>query len=209
MHEEIETRVGTILTGTASGLVPMAIFTPVYAIWPVLAWGVPGLVFFVAAVAWSVHLARSAARLVRLGRELPHATGAVDARITRGMTIVGSIQGGLILTSVVVLGLLGRWEWVLPAVVLVVALHFYPMPAIFGRTIDYYLGTAMLVVAGIGLYLASLPNVPWQTTWGVVGIGAALVTSGYGLWMQLTARRVLTEYQEIGGRPGLVTPTHR
>lgn len=81
------------------------------------------------------------------------------------MAIVGSIQGGLILTSVIALALLGRHLWILPTVALVVALHFYPMPAIFGRTIDYYLGTAMLVAAVIGFVLAA-QGADWQVVCG-------------------------------------------
>ena len=107
------------------------------------------------------------------------------------------IQGGLILTSAVTLALIGHWTWILPVVVLIVALHFYPMTWIFRRTIDYYLGTAMLIVALIGLYLSAQDAVPWQTTWGITGIGATLVTSAYGLWIRLTARRVLTDYEAL------------
>lgn len=175
----------------------MAIFTPAYAIWPVFAWPAPGIVFFLLAAAWSAYLAVSAARLLRLARELPHETNADDARIAKGMAIVSSIQGGLILASAVVLALLGRWTWILPVVALIVALHFFPMPWIFRRTIDYYLGTAMLVVAAIGLFLSAQGAVVWQTTWAVIGIGAALVTSAYGLWIRRTAKRVLADYAAL------------
>lgn len=197
MSDDLSKRVGTILNGTASGLIPMAIFTPVYAIWPVFAWPITGSVFFILALAWSIYLAMSAVRLLRYSRTLPRETNEDDARISKGMTVVSSIQGGLIVTSIVVLALLGLWAWILPAVVLVVALHFFPMPWIFHRTIDFYLGTAMLIVAVVGLYLSAQDTVTWQTTWAVVGIGAALVTSTYGLWIRLTARRVLREYDAL------------
>lgn len=197
VSDELATRIGTIVNGTASGLIPMAIFTPVYAIWPIFAWPFPGTVFFLLAAAWSIYLAVSAARLLRLSRDLPHETNVDDARITKWMTIVSSIQGGLILTSAIVLALTGLWTWILPIVVLVVALHFFPMPWIFRRTIDYYLGTAMLIVAVLGLYLSAQDAASWQITWTVVGIGAALVTSTYGLWIRLTARRVLNEHAAL------------
>lgn len=71
------------------------------------------------------------------------------------------------------------------------------MPAIFGRTIDYYLGAVMLVVAGIGLYLASKPSISWQLTWGVTGVGGALVTSTYGLYIVLEGRRAIRPYKGI------------
>ena len=143
---------------------------------------------------WSVTLAVHAGRLFKLARTLPRETNALDARITKGMTIVSSIQGGLIAVSVAVLALTGQWQWILPVVALIVALHFFPMPAIFGRTIDYYLGTAMLIVAVVGLYLTAQGDWSWAPTWGITGVGAALVTSTYGLWMLLTATRVRAEY---------------
>ena len=57
-----------------------------------------------------------------------------------------------------------RYVWIPPAVALIVGLHFFPMPVIFGRTIDYYLGTVMLMVANVGLYLASQSSISWQFT---------------------------------------------
>ncbi|MER3395153.1 MAG: hypothetical protein RIA38_09325, partial [Microcella pacifica] len=157
--DQLSTRIGTILGGVAAGLIPMAIFTPVYAVWAIFAWPIPGTTFFIAAVAWSAFLAFRAGSLLRLARPLPRETNGYDARISRGMAIVSSIQGGLILASIVVFVVLGRYVWILPVVALIVAVHFFPMPAIFGRTIDYYLGAVMLVVAGIGLYLAGQPSI--------------------------------------------------
>ena len=58
----------------------------------------------------------------------------------------------------------GRYVWIPPAIALIVALHFFPMPAIFGRTIDYCLGTVMLIAANVGLYLASQSSISWQFT---------------------------------------------
>lgn len=179
-------------------MIPMAIFTPVYAIWPVVAWPVWGGLFFTAALAWSVYLAVLARRLLRLSHDLPQQPNEYDARIAKGMTIVSSVQGALILSSVIALSLFGLFVWILPAVALVVALHFYPMPAIFGRTIDYYLGTIMLVVAVAGLVLAAAQQ-QWQLVYGVTGLGGALVTSAYGLYIVLSARRTLTEYKRLSG----------
>lgn len=196
MSTQLATRVGTILGGVASGLIPMGIFTPVYAIWPVLAWPIWGSVFFALAVGWSAYLVVMAVQLIRLSRELPHETNADDARISKAMAIIGGIQGGLILLSAGVSAMLGAWTLILPFLALVVGLHFFALPWVFGRTIDYYLGVAMLLVAGIGFYLSSQGE-PWLITWGVIGAGGALVTSCYGLWMVLTARQTLRDHEAI------------
>ena len=195
--DDFTARVGPIVRGIASGLIPMAVFTPVYAIWPVFAWPILGTIFFVAALAWSVFLAIRAAKLIKFAGGVPNETNAYDARISKGMTLVSSIQGALIVTSVVVLAVLGQYVWMLPVVVLIVGLHFFPMPAIFGRTVDYYLGGFMLIAAGTGLYLASQTGMDWQVTWGVTGFGAALVTSAYGLYMVRAGNTALTSYRQL------------
>ncbi|MGV8912133.1 MAG: hypothetical protein ACOH14_05890 [Rhodoglobus sp.] len=195
--DDFNARVGPIVRGIASGLIPMAVFTPVYAIWPVFAWPLAGAIFFLVALGWSVFLAVRAAKLIKFARGVPNETNAYDARIAKGMTIVSSIQGALIVTSVVVLALFGQYVWILPVVALIVALHFFPMPAIFGRTIDYYLGGFMLIVAGTGLYLASQSGIDWQVTSGVTGFGAALVTSAYGLYIVREGNTALTTYRQL------------
>ena len=113
------------------------------------------------------------------------------------MAIVSSVQGGLILAAIIVFLVVGRYVWILPAIALIVALHFFPMPAILGRTIDYCLGAVMLIVADVGLYLASQPSISWQLTWGVTGIGGAHVTSAYGLYIVLEGRRVVRSYRAL------------
>lgn len=143
---------GAIIRGTSLGMIPMAVFTPLYAVWLPVAWPIPGTILLIAALVWSAYLAATGVRLLRLSRTLPAEPHPDDARIERGMSVVSSLQGVAILISAVML-------------------------VIFGRTIDYYLGTVMLVVALLGLYLSAQPDVEWQTTWGVVGLGGMLVTS--------------------------------
>lgn len=101
----------------------------------------------------------------------------------------------MIIASAIVLALLGLWPWILPTVVLVVALHFLVMPWIFHRSVDYYLGAAMLAVSAVGFILTAQGQESWQVTWGVVGIGATLVTSTYGLQLRRTVGGILAEYR--------------
>ena len=187
---DVRPRTGAVVQGISSGLTAMAIFTPVYALWPVFAWPLQGGAFFAAALAYSIFLALRARSLLVLSRTMPFKPNAFDKRLTKWIGIISSIQGILILVSTVVLVLLGLSTWILPTVALIVALHFFPMPALFSRTIDYYLGGGMLLVAVLGLHLAG-QAVDWRITWGVTGIGSALVTSSYGIYMVLTARAAL------------------
>lgn len=194
--QDLRSRAGTVLKATASGMLPTAIFTPFYAIWSVFAWPVPGTIAFVLALVWSIYLAVTGRRFSRLSAELPDERDAHDERIMRGMTIVSSAQGGLVLLAVVVLGLLGQFVWTLPVVALIAALHFFPMPALLGRTVDYYLGTGMAIAALTGLTLAGM-GATLQLVWAVTGLGGALVTSLHGLYLVRAARRTLAQFTEL------------
>lgn len=63
--KDLSTRIDTILGGVAAGLIPVAIFTPVYTVWTIFAWPVPCAAFFIAAAAWSAFLAIHAGSLLR------------------------------------------------------------------------------------------------------------------------------------------------
>jgi len=153
-------------------------------------------VIFGAVLAGSLYLGLTARRLFRTSAELPDERNEHDARLTRGMTVLSSVQGVLILVSAAVLWLLGLWMWILPVVALIVALHFFPMPALFGRTVDYYLGTLMAIASLTGFTLAGMGR-PWQEACAVTGIGGAAVTSLYGLYMVRTARKTLAQYETL------------
>ncbi|WP_104091913.1 hypothetical protein [Arthrobacter sp. GMC3] len=183
---------GTVLRGIASGLFPMAGFTPVYALWAIFAWPLPGSVFFAAALTWSMYLLATAVRLISVSTAMPRDKTAFDARIDKGISILSGVQGGLIVTAIVLLSVFSLAQWIMPIVAGIVALHFFFMPLLFGRTIDYYLGSVMLAFAIVGLLLTSAQT-EWTTVWGVVGVGSACVTSAFGYYMVRAARLTLTE----------------
>ena len=131
MTTSTDSQPGMILRGIASGLFPMAGFTPIYAIWAIFAWPLPGSFFFTAALAWSKYLLATAVRLISLSTAMPRHKTAFDARIDKGMSILGSVQGGLIVTAIVLLSVFGLAQWILPIVASIVALHFFFMPLLF------------------------------------------------------------------------------
>ncbi|WP_210416745.1 hypothetical protein, partial [Microcella pacifica] len=40
-------------------------------------------------------------------------------------------------------------------------------------------------------------SISWQLTWGVTGVGGALVTSAYGLYIVREGRRVVRSYRAL------------
>ncbi|GAA4380022.1 hypothetical protein GCM10023166_33770 [Paeniglutamicibacter cryotolerans] len=152
----------------------------------------PGSVFFAAALAWLIYLLATAMRLISVSTAMPRVKAAFDARIDKGMSILSSVQGGLIVTAIVLPSVFGLAQWILPIVARIVALHFSFMPWLFGRTIDYYLGSVMLAIAVASLLLTSAQT-EWTTIWGVVGVGSACITSAFGYYMVTAARLTLTD----------------
>jgi len=78
--------------------------------------------------------------------------------------------------------------FVLPAIALIVGLHFYPMAIIFKRKIDYYFSswTCLIALSGIGMLIMKLPSI--SATLAFVSIGVAIATTGYGVYMLYMGR---------------------
>lgn len=192
--QDVTTRAGTMLQGTASGMIPMAIFTPVYSIWAAIAWPLFGSIFFIITLAISVYFIVSAVRSFKLSRQLPDSRNADDLRISKVMPVLSNIMGVGILVTVLVLVVINAYQWIVPSVMIIVALHFFPMARLFRRTIDYTLGALMLAGAALGFFLLT-QDIAWQAAWGSAGVIGAVVTISYGFNAIMSAGQVLSDYR--------------
>lgn len=180
----------------AGGLLLMAFFTMAwagigsgnlggvgqYAV--IFVFGVPCGMF----VAYSISLFRAA-------RHFPPLVSEEDKAEGKKMGIwYGIIFGAEGVTIPLICGLLAYlqlMQYVVPAIALIVGLHFYPMAKVFNRIIDYYLATWTSLVA-IGAIIAIFYNaLPQATIYALLGIGVAIATTGYGLYMIYDGRRLV------------------
>lgn len=189
--QDVTTRAGTMLQGTAAGMIPMAIFTPAYSVWAAVAWPLFGGIFFVLTLGVSAYFIVSAVRALKLSKQLPAHQNADDQRIAKYMPIISSIMGIGIAAAVIVLVVMSAYVWIFPTIMLLVALHFFPMAKLFQRTIDYTLGGLMLFGAGLGYFLV-VQGTQWQEAWAAAGIIGAVVTISYGFNAIISAGQVLT-----------------
>lgn len=175
----------------------MAVFTTAWCANTLSTWpGVLGTAVFTAGVlasAWFVITA------VRLARVRGRASTAMTPEEQRSQKRAGAAFGWVFTAEAVVivvaagvLGRLGRPDLVLPAVALVVGLHFYPMARIFRRRIDTWLATALSAVGLAGLGVLLLTDAAQDTVWGLVACGAALTTGAYGAYFARTATALRT-----------------
>ena len=100
------------------------------------------------------------------------------------------LEGLLIAVSVVVLSTFDLQNYVVPIIALIVGLHFYPMAKIFERKIDYYLATWVTLVAILGIVLV-IGNKSESMIFAAVGVGVALATISYGIFMITEGRKIL------------------
>jgi hypothetical protein len=105
--------------------------------------------------------------------------------------IIFGIEGTAIPLVSVILVVLGHREFTLPAIALIVGLHFYPMAKIFNRKIDYYLATWTCLAAITGIVLIAGHQYTQAFTLTIMGIGVALATSAYGFYMLVSGYNLI------------------
>ena len=180
----------------AGGLLLMAFFTMVWA--GIASGGLAGFgqyaVLFVFGVPSGMFVAYSIS-LFRASRHFPPLVSSADKAEGKKMGIwYGIIFGAEGVTIPIVCGLLIYFRqpaFVLPAIALVIGLHFYPMARIFKRTIDYYLATWTCLVA-FSAIAAIINNIlPQNTIYALLGVGVAIATTGYGLYMIYEGKRLV------------------
>jgi hypothetical protein len=187
------------IKGIANGLIMMAVFTMLwagiafrgYATTPY--WPLP-LIF----LPFSVVFVFNAIKLFRLAKFFPTATSPEDiAREKNTGKWFGIIFGAEGLGIFIAINLvinLGHPELEIPAIALVVGLHFFPLAKVFHRTIDYYFATYSTLIAIAAIYLTLNKTLNQFQVFSFTGIGIALATVGYGIYMLLSARSLRMKY---------------
>jgi len=183
--------------GIAGGLQLMAFFT---LMWTGIATG--GLysshyvfcltVFLVPVIVFTVR----GVKLNKLAKSFPKAESAEDKaeekRMGKWFGIIFAGEGVGIFIAINIVTNLGHPELTVPAIALVVGLHFYPMAWLFRRTIDYYLATWSMLVAIAAMILSLKQVLPQPGVLAFTGIGIAIATSCYGLYMLYRGSKLMT-----------------
>lgn len=178
----------------ASGLCMMAIFT---IIWAGIAFGgLFGTVYkFLLLVfpALSLVFIVNAIALFRIAKLFPALTSAADIaeekRVSKWFGVIFGAEGLGIFIGINIADNMGHPELHIPIIALVVGLHFYPMAKIFKRNVDYYLATWSTVIAGFGIVFTLNKTMPLTYIQAFLGIGLAVATSGYGIYMLGNGRK--------------------
>lgn len=104
--------------------------------------------------------------------------------------IIFGAEGVGILIGINVVTNIGHSDLVIPVIALVVGLHFYPLARVFKRTIDYYLATWTTLVAIAAIMLVLNKTLTESAAFAFTGIGVAVATSYYGIYMTISGRSI-------------------
>jgi hypothetical protein len=181
--------------GIASGLLLMAFFT---LLWSGIAWH--GLektnywyLLLVFAICTLVFIAE-AIKLFKIAKFYPALTSEADIaeekKMSKWFGIIFGAEGVGIFIGINVVINIGHPDLTIPVIALVVGLHFYPLAKIFKRTIDYYLATWTTLVAISCIILILNKTLTEVAGFAFTGIGVAIATSCYGIYMMMRRRLI-------------------
>ena len=180
----------------AGALLLMAFFTGLWAAWvfpvapPLIAAAIT-LPFFLLAVLFVVE---GAVLFAQSGRFPEMATVDRRSRSKRmGLQfgLIFGIEGALIGAASGILFATGLDAYLAPVIALIVGVHFIPLARVFERTIDYWIAAWVIAVALTGILLIGFTSAAPAFVSALVGIGTALGTSVYGIYLLTVKRSVL------------------
>jgi hypothetical protein len=181
--------------GIASGLMMMAVFT---LIWAGIAYGgLHGTFYELILVVFpvlAITFITNAVSLFRIAKHFPKVESEEDKAEGKktGMWfgIIFAAEGLGIFIAINIVTNIGHPELTIPVIALVVGLHFYPMAKVFKRTIDYYLATWSTMIAVLAIVFSLNHALSQSNILAFTGIGLAVATSCYGLYMRAKGREL-------------------
>lgn len=187
-----------VARGVAIGLLLMAVFTVWWTSDSFVGWPIPAAIVTTAVgiVAALIFVVQSV-RLFLLGRRDPATPTpqdrALGRRTGRVFGILFGAEAVVIFVVLAVLGSTGLDDYALPAIAVVVGLHFYPMARLFRRSVDVWLATWTTLVGIAGVIAVAIDDDKTELVWSWVGAGVAVATVAYGLYMFRVGSRLLRQ----------------
>lgn len=169
----------------------MAGFMVFYASWFGPAWQKPGWSIFATVCLYAAWLLNNGIHNIRYAATLPRpATDDQSSTIEKQMQRLSMWTYIPLWIIAITLCVCRQFEYVLPVITVIIGLHFLPQARIFSRTIDYLLTPAPICSSLLAIYIAATTQTSWLTIFAISGVGGAIATGGYGLYMVITAKQL-------------------
>ncbi|HEY8999733.1 MAG TPA: hypothetical protein VIM89_00175 [Mucilaginibacter sp.] len=183
------------IQSVGTGLIMMAFFT---MMWTGIAYGSMtsnGLIVLILFSLIAAVLVINGIKFYREAKRFPksesEADKAEEKRTGKWFGIIFGAEGLLIFVGINIVINIGHADLTIPVIALIVGLHFYPLARVFRRTIDYYLATWTTIVAIIGIGLILNKSYSTAAVDAFVGVGTAIATSCYGVYMIYAGKRLV------------------
>jgi hypothetical protein len=197
MNETTKILPAIAIRSVATGLLMMTAFT---GLWTGIAFGA-GLsgssyqYILIVFVIFMIIFLVQAIRFFRLARKYPSIKSSEERAEGKktGMWfgIIFGAEGLLIVVAINIVNHFGHPDLSIPAIALVVGLHFFPLAKVFKRKIDYWLASWTVLIALLGIIFTLNKTISPPGIAAFVGIGVAIATSGYGLYMIYYGRKMI------------------
>lgn len=105
-----------------------------------------------------------------------------DRRAQRRWNIIASVQGCTIGVVCAVLGSLGLYMYIVPAVALIVGIHYFPLGAMYHTAIHAVMGVGVVLIAVFGIISQALGLLGNEAI-GICALAAALSTAILGVYL--------------------------
>jgi MFS family permease len=174
--------------GLADGLSLMILVT---GIWTAIAgaamdnwvYRIPGIIFVILVIFFISYYIKFNKITKIYGTRLPAEETPEEKSKNKWFIIIFISEGVLIFLVINVLVNINLAQFFIPCFALIVGLHFYPLGVIFNRTIHYFVGTWMTLIAITGIILTAYGSIHQNYITAFTGYGCAAGTSAMGLYM--------------------------
>jgi len=160
----------------------MAIFMLIYTIWFGFAWGFIGWILFTLSVILACFLIVKSIQHMKHSKLFVNNKSAEGERIGKAMGILSAVSHGPLWLFVIILLIIDLHIFIIPAVTLIIGLHFIPQAKIMNRKLDYFVAPIPILSSIAAFYLALQTNASWLSVYSVAGVGGAIATAIYGLY---------------------------
>ena len=194
MDNETKQEFGEIAQNIAPYGIMMAVFTLFYSVWFCFAWGRAGMVLFALTVVYGGNIVFASIKNIKHAKRFKAVPSEAGKKIAKNMGIVSAISYSALTVIAVTLAAVHLEKLILPAVTLIIGLHFIPLAKIMNRKIDYFIAPVPIVFSLVAAYFAFTTDMHWTEIYAVAGIGGAVATMIYGYYMLYAYKKVAREY---------------
>ncbi|NCD69374.1 long-chain fatty acid--CoA ligase [Mucilaginibacter agri] len=151
-----------------------------------------GIVFVVIVSVFISYYLKFSNAAKTLASDFPGVKSADEKKKDKWFMIIGALEGLAIFLTANVLINIKLFNYFVPAMALIVGLHFFPLGYIFKRSFDYFMGIWTCVVAFTGMILIKQHLAGFEVI-ALVSTGCAIATSLYGIRMIAQGRNAMQQ----------------